>query len=112
MGVKLPLSSDSTKAGSLYCTKKYNSEVTEGSLAVGVRRFVSGLRHLGESRQNDRQRRELESRLGAGLSRDFDVDVQMQGNVGQVGDVGVGFDHVMGDGMYVDGDLGESTLQL
>ncbi len=50
MGVKLPLSSDSTKAGSLYCTKKYNSEVTEGSLAVGVRRFVSGLRHLGESR--------------------------------------------------------------
>ena len=111
------------KVGSLHCTEIHqHGEVTEGSFVFGVRRLVSGITHLGESRQSGRQRRELDEILGQSVGsgrRVVDVDARMvDGNDGSssvdvdldvVVDVDVG---LQGESMQVDQDLGEMTLDL
>ena len=47
----LSLSASPAQAGSLHCTGTHqHGEVIEGSFAFGVRRLVSGITHIGESR--------------------------------------------------------------
>ncbi len=100
-----------------------DSEVKEGSLGSELRWLVRRLQNVGESRQTDRQRRELEQLMGLPIGvlrpvEDTDVDMQEQGFVGSgvaQGDVGssvVGSGVSVDGSMQVDGDLGETTLDL